>query len=519
MNPFFYAYFGSALLAVTLTPCVIWLARRIGAVDQPGLRGVHERPVPRMGGVAIFLSASSAIVILLFVKDAAGAASYHLQWQLVLLLCSSALIFLVGLVDDLRHLPAGFKLSAEVVIAGLLCLGGVRISSIALTDQWVVHLGGWGCLLTVLWIVGVTNAVNLSDGLDGLAAGICAIACGVIAIFAIHSGQIVMVLVMLALLGSLSGFLLFNFHPARVFMGDSGSLFLGFCLAAASVMCAAQSAALVGLTLPALALGIPIFDTLLSALRRFLEDRSIFAPDRSHFHHRLLDLGLRQRQAVILIYLATLLASGLGLLMLVRQDIRSLVIFGGVLLLILLLFRAVGALRLRQTWNRVRQKHVHARQAHDEQQRFEHLQLFLRYGNGNKKRGHSTVSPGPAEVPAGQARGERAECPLFPPSFGWQAVCEAAEQLELAWVSLQTTRDDGSTETTIWRRQNTPAGFERIMTMSFPLGNVPGCQSVEFEIAVLVNGSLQSANHRAGLFARLAEECLARNGGVLQKGD
>ena len=311
-------------------------------------------------------------------KDAAGAASYQMQWQLVLLLCSSALVFLVGLVDDLRHLPAGFKLAAEVVIAGLLCLGGVRISSIALTDQWVVHLGGWGCLLTVLWIVGVTNAVNLSDGLDGLAAGICAIACGVIAIFAIHSGQILMVLVMLALLGSLSGFLLFNFNPARVFMGDSGSLFLGFCLATASVMCAAKSAALVGLTLPALALGIPIFDTLLSALRRFLEDRSIFAPDRSHFHHRLLDLGLHQRQAVILIYLATLLASGLGLLMLVRTDSGSLVIFGGVLLLILLLFRAVGAIRLRQTWTRLRRKHAHARQAHDEQQRFENLQLFLR---------------------------------------------------------------------------------------------------------------------------------------------
>ena len=411
MNLFLYAYFGAALLAVVLTPGVIGLARRIGAVDRPGLRDVHERPVPRMGGVAIFLSASSAIVILLFVKDAAGEASYHMQWQLVLLLCSSALIFLVGLVDDLRHLPAGFKLAAEVVIASLLCLGGVRISSIALTDQWVVHLGGWGCLLTVLWIIGVTNAVNLSDGLDGLAAGICAIACAVIAIFAIHSGQVLMVLVMLALLGSLSGFLLFNFNPARVFMGDSGSLFLGFCLAATSVMCTAKSAALVGLTLPALALGIPIFDTLLSALRRFLEDRSIFAPDRSHFHHRLLDLGLHQRQAVILIYLATLLASGLGLLMLVRTDSGSLVIFGGVLLLILFLFRAVGALRLRETWNRLRRKHAHARQAHDEQQRFEHLQLLLRYGN--QKRGHSTLSPGPADVPAGASPGGKSRMSPF----------------------------------------------------------------------------------------------------------
>lgn len=507
MNPFFYAYGGAALLAVVLTPGVIWLARRIGAVDRPGLRGVHERPVPRMGGVAIFLSTSTALVTVLFVQDAAGDASYHVQWQVVLLLCSSALIFLVGLIDDLRHLPAGFKLAAEVVIAGLLCLGGVRISSIALTDQWVVHLGGWGCLLTVLWIVGVTNAVNLSDGLDGLAAGICAIACTVLAIFAVHSGQIIMVLVTLALLGSLSGFLLFNFNPAWVFMGDSGSLFLGFCLGVTSVMCAAQSGALVGLTLPALALGIPIFDTLFSALRRFLEDRSIFAPDRSHFHHRLLDLGLHQRQAVLLIYLATLLASGLGLLMLVRTDSGSLVIFGGVLLLVLLLFRAVGAIRLRQTWNRLQQKHAHARQAHDEQQRFERLQLLLRYANATgrkegKKPGDGADPLAPTFLPS--------DVPSFSLSFHWQAVCTAAEQLELAWVSLQTTKEDGDAETTIWRRQHTPAGFERIMTMSFPISSVPGCRSAEFEIAVLVNGSLQSANHRAGLFARLAEECIAR---------
>jgi len=478
VNTFFYAYFGSAFLAILLTPGVIWLARRLGAVDQPGLRGVHEHPIPRMGGVAIFFSAIIPIVVLLFVWDVLGEASRSMQRPLVALLCSSALVFLVGLVDDLRHLPARFKLSAEVLIAGLLCLADVRMSSIALTDNYVLPLGGWGCLLTILWIVGVTNAVNLSDGLDGLAAGICAITCGVIAVFAIRSGETIMVLFMLALLGSLCGFLLFNFHPARVFMGDSGSLFLGFTIGACSVMCVAKSAALVGLTLPALALGIPIFDTLLSALRRFLEGRSIFAPDRGHFHHRLLDLGLRHRHAFMLIYGATLTAAGLGLLMLVRRDLGSLVIFSGVLLLILLLFRAVGAIHIRQTLTRLQQKYTCSRQTRSEQQTFEHLQLYLR-----------TVRTGPQQ---------------------WQAVCAAAEQLELAWVSLQVTHANGDTETSLWRRQSTPAGFARIMVMSFPI-NLTGREPVEFEIAVLVNGSLQSANHRAGLFLRLAEECLARH--------
>ena len=507
MNTFLYVYFGSAFLAVLLTPWVIRLARRIGAVDEPGLRGVHRWPIPRIGGVAIFLSAMCPIVAVLVLDSAIGAASRNVRGQLAALLCSAALIFLVGLADDLKDVPARRKLLAEVLIAGLLCCAGVRVSSIALTPEWVQPLGAWGWLLTVVWIVGITNAVNLSDGLDGLAAGVCAIACGVIVIFALRSGQIVLAIFMLALLGSLCGFLIFNFNPARIFMGDSGSLFLGFTIGACSVMCVAKSAALVGLTLPALALGIPIFDTLFSALRRFLEDRSIFAPDRSHFHHRLLELGLQQRHAVILIYLATLLAAGLGLFMLVRDDLGSLAIFGCVLLLIVLLFRVVGVIHLRQTLTGLHQKYAHSRQARDEQQTFERLQLYLRaMGRGDNR------PPLPAGCLAEEMGNRGAGSSPFP---WWQVVCAAAEQLELAWVSLQATDADGGMETWIWRRPSTggegksiPAHFARIMTLNFPIHNVAGKKCVAFEIAVLVNGSLRSANHRAGLFLRLAEECV-----------
>jgi UDP-GlcNAc:undecaprenyl-phosphate GlcNAc-1-phosphate transferase len=467
-------YLGSALLAVVFTPCVIRLARRVGAMDEPGLRTVHQRPIPRIGGVAIFLSALGPIMVVLFLDGAFSGAFPRAQRPLTALLCSISIIFLVGLLDDFKGLPAKVKLGMELLIAGLLCLAGVRISSIALTDEWVLSLGSWGCLLTVLWIVGITNAVNISDGLDGLAAGIGAITCGVIAILAIRGGEEMMAVFMLALLGSLCGFLVFNFNPARIFMGDSGSLFLGFTIGACSVICVAKSAALVGLTLPALALGIPILDTLLAALRRYLEGRSIFAPDRSHFHHRLLELGLPQRQAVILIYLATVTAAGLGLFMLVRNDWGSRAVFGCGLLLILLLFRAVGAIRPRETLARLQQKHAHSRQARDERQTFERLQLGVR-GIRN-------------------------------PAERWQTVCAAAEQLELAWVSLQVTNGDGSMETSIWRRPSVPAGFARIITMSFPIGTAAAGRLVEFEIAVLVNGSLQSAHHRAGLFARLAEE-------------
>ncbi len=507
MNPFVCTCLGSAFLAVLLTPWMIRLAGRIGAVDRPGPRGVHERPIPRIGGVAIFLSAVCPIVAVLVLDPSVGAASRNGPGHLAALLGCSTLMFLVGLADDLKDIPARHTLLAELLLAGLLCCAGVRISSIALTPQWVQPLGGWGWLLTVVWIVGITNAVNLSDGLDGLAAGVCAIACGVIAIFALRSGQIVLATFMLALLGSLCGFLIFNFNPARIFMGDGGSLFLGFTIGACSVMCVAKSAALVGLTLPALALGIPIFDTLFSALRRFLEDRSIFAPDRSHFHHRLLELGLQQRHAVILIYLATLLAAGLGLFMLVRDDLGSLAIFGGAVLLILLLFWGVGAVHLRPMLTGLHQKYAHSRRQRDEQQTFERLQLYLR-AMGRR----DPFPPLPAGSPAGRTRSRAGQDPPFP---WWQVVCAAAEQLELAWVSLRATDPDGGMETWIWRRPDTrgpgklgPAHFARLMTLSFPIPDVAGKKCVAFEIAVLVNGSLRSANHRAGLFVRLAEECV-----------
>jgi UDP-GlcNAc:undecaprenyl-phosphate GlcNAc-1-phosphate transferase len=507
VNIFLYTYFGSALLAVLMTPWVIRLARRLGAVDQPGLRSVHARPIPRIGGVVLFLAALGPIVAVLLLNHPISETSRNAQRHLTAVLCSATGMFFLGLADDLKGVPARHKLLAELLVAGLLCCAGVRISSIALTPQWVLPLGGWGWLLTVMWIVGITNAVNLSDGLDGLAAGVCAIACGVIAIFAVRNGQTVLAVCMLALLGSLCGFLIFNFNPARIFMGDSGSLFLGFTIGACSVMCVAKSAALVGLTLPALALGIPIFDTLFSALRRFLEDRSIFAPDRSHFHHRLLELGLHQRRAVMVIYLATLLAAGLGLFMLVRDDLGSLAIFGGAVLLILLLFRVVGVIHLRQTWTGLHRKYAHSRQQRDEQQTFERLQLYLR-GMGRPDR----FPPLPVSLPAAPTKDRDPEHASFP---WWQVVCAAAEQLELAWVSLQATDADGGMETWIWRRPDTgadgkriPAHFARIMTLGFPMHNVAGKKCVAFEIAVLVNGSLRSANHRAGLFLRLAEECV-----------
>jgi len=475
---------GSALLAEMITPIVIWLAWRVGAVDKPGIRSVHIHPVPRIGGVAIYLAAMSLIVCLPFIDGKLAESFRDVRLQVIVLLGSATSIFLIGLVDDLWRLPARVKFLAELLAAAALCLVGVRIGSIGLGEGIELQLGWLGWPITMLWIVGITNAVNMSDGLDGLAAGVSAIACGVIAIFAVyhstlHSGpsqsnDIMMALFALALLGSLCGFLFFNFNPAKVFMGDCGSLFIGFTIASTSIMCASKSATLVGLTLPALVLGIPIFDTLFAMLRRFLERRSLFAPDQSHFHHLLLRQGLPQRQAVILVYGLTLLAAGLGLLAMVRNNASSLIVFGGIVLLNVFLFRMVGVIRVRETLIRLREKFQRGSEEHSDRKHFEELQLRVQQARDPKER--------------------------------WRAICEAADRMDFAWISLKTTYTDGRVEEESWMGPQTPSRPPRIVTMTITFGNGDPNASRKFEAAIRTHGSVEAASRRALLFGRLVDE-------------
>jgi len=266
MKTYAFVYLGATLLAIITTPMVIRIARWLNIVDTPDVRKVHSRPVPRIGGVAIFLSVMAPVIPVLFAPNLVGESFRLMQSKLLVVLLATAGMFLVGLLDDIKGLRVRAKLLAQLAAAMVVCFAGIRVESIAITEGLILHLGWFSWLFTLVWIVGITNAVNLSDGLDGLAAGISAVACGVIAILAVHNGQTVMAVLMLALLGSLLGFLFFNFDPARIFMGDSGSLFLGFTIASASVLCATKTETVVGLALPVLALGIPIFDTLFSTL-------------------------------------------------------------------------------------------------------------------------------------------------------------------------------------------------------------------------------------------------------------
>ena len=212
MTTYFGVYLGSLCLALLMTPIVIFVACRMKALDRPGVRTVHTKPIPRIGGVAIFLAAMCLIVSVLFLDNRIAEAFSRVPLQVGTLLCTASIIFVIGLIDDLKGLPAKVKFLAETIAAGMLCSVGIAISTLEITDGIPIEFGWFAYPLTILWIVGITNAVNLSDGLDGLAAGVSAVACAAIAVFAITSGNRVMAVFMLALLGGLTGFLFYNFN-------------------------------------------------------------------------------------------------------------------------------------------------------------------------------------------------------------------------------------------------------------------------------------------------------------------
>lgn len=474
MRTYTFVYFGAALLAIFGTPIIIRIARSMNIVDNPGVRKVHASAIPRLGGVIIVASMLLAVIPVLALDNVVGRAFRDINIQVFALLGASVLIFFAGLVDDIRDMRARTKLLVQLVAAIIICGSGIRIDEINLTETYVVQFGWLAWPITIVWIVGITNAVNLIDGLDGLAAGVSAITCGVLTVFAIYTGQPVMAVLMLALLGSLSGFLFFNFNPAKIFMGDCGSLFLGFMLASSSVLCATKTAALVGLAMPVLALGIPILDTLFSMLRRILERRSMFAPDRGHIHHRLLEMGLNQRHAVIVMYAVTLIAASLGAFMIVIRGEGIFIVFAGASFFLLMVFRIVGAVRLRESFAAFRRNMAIFRDTKAERRGFEDVQLRVR-----------------------QAA-----------SFGdwWQAVCAAGERMEFIWLALDVTNRNGESETLIWRHPRLRSAAGETVSMNVPLRHRRSGGPLQIELVVRVNGSLESAGRRAALFIRLIDE-------------
>lgn len=278
-----------------------WAIRR-GFVDHPNEeRRIHSRPTPNVGGIAIALTTMASF--LAWGSIAFPDLSRRPEIQSMML--GGALIFVLGFIDDTRHLKAMTKFIAQVVIATIVFMGGVRILGIGFGDMWSGQLAGllsW--FVTVIWIVGTANAFNLIDGSDGVAGGAAAfasISMGIV--FALH-GDPLGALMATILVGAILGFLFFNFPPASVFMGDCGSLFLGFILATLGVITTQKAPTIIAVAIPIVAFGVPLLDTLIAIVRRYLRHEPIFSPDRGHIHHRLRDLGLSSRGVAVMLYIA-----------------------------------------------------------------------------------------------------------------------------------------------------------------------------------------------------------------------
>jgi UDP-GlcNAc:undecaprenyl-phosphate GlcNAc-1-phosphate transferase len=297
------SFIAAMALALVLTPLVKKLAIRIGAVDVPNHRKVHTRIMPRLGGVAIYASFTVGLLLILPWLPEGTLSSYDRN-LISALLVGGTLIVLLGALDDKFDLSAKLKLLVQIGAACIVVFGfDVKINLLNIPFGSAMQpLGEWLSIpLTILWIVGVTNAINLIDGLDGLAAGVSGIAIATILVMGIIMGNTTVILLAAVLLGSIGGFLFFNFHPAKIFMGDSGSLFLGFALATLSML-GFKQITIVSFVTPLLIIGVPLSDTFFAIIRRWVHKKPIFAPDKGHLHHCLQQLGFSHRKTVLIIY-------------------------------------------------------------------------------------------------------------------------------------------------------------------------------------------------------------------------
>ena len=279
------------LLAYTLTPPVRVLAFKIGAIDVPlDDRRMHTKPIPRVGGLAIFLAFT--LTTMLFCECSS---------TLVTVWIGGAVIVVLGMLDDIFRLPAWSKLIVQLLVAAFAVWNGATIDHINLGGHYVM-LGGWSIPVSMLWIVGLTNAINFIDGLDGLACGISAISSVSMVLVLLLSGEIGNAFVTGILAASCMGFLPFNANPARIFMGDTGALFLGYAMAVMSVEGVFKLHAVLAFLVPVAIFALPLGDTLFAVLRRVCAGKSPFTADRGHLHHRLVDMGFTQRESVKILY-------------------------------------------------------------------------------------------------------------------------------------------------------------------------------------------------------------------------
>lgn len=311
------AFLVSALVVIWATPIVKRIALKSGRFDQPGGRKIHQRPMVRLGGVSIFLGTVLALLIVWW-TGGFGILPPNKEYEVWGVTIGGLAFFLIGLADDLFNLSAQTRLVVQLVVAALAWSAGVQIDFLTIPSMGLIQLSDWLSLpITVIWLVGMANAINWIDGLDGLAAGVCGIAAVVMLVVCLFMQQPAAALIAAALAGGSLGFLRYNFNPAQIFMGDGGAYFMGFTLAGIGVIGLVKGVTTVAITvavvLPYIILAVPILDMSAVILARLRRGKSPFQADKRHLHHRLLQAGLSQRLAVLFIYSLTLWVGSLAL--------------------------------------------------------------------------------------------------------------------------------------------------------------------------------------------------------------
>lgn len=326
------------LLSFSATPMVISLAHKLNAIDVPKeKRRVHKKPTPLIGGLAIFYGfIVSVLCFAVLDRETAG------------ILIGSVIIVIVGMIDDITDMRAIVKLLCQIIAAAIVVYSGVRIQHFANPfSAWIgppyIVLNYWiSVAITIFWIVGVCNAVNLLDGLDGLAVGVSSIASVCMLALTLITQNANTAIIIAAVAGAGFGFLPYNFNPAKIFMGDTGALFLGFILACVSIQGFLKLSAIISFAIPIIVLGLPIFDTLFAIVRRLLKGQSPMSPDRGHLHHRLLDMGFSQKQTVAILYTLTTVLCLTAVVVSIKGYLRGVFLILSVLIIILASLKLMG---------------------------------------------------------------------------------------------------------------------------------------------------------------------------------
>jgi len=470
----FYISIALAALAVCvgLTPATIALARRLGSLDVPGPRRMHNAPRPRIGGLAIAGAVFS-------VSGLAVVWAYRQGWvaptqlpQFVTLGLAGGFIFAVGFIDDIRPIPSKFKALALVTAAAAVCGSGIRIDMLSWNSgisNLPLEWASWP--VTIFWIVSVTVAIAFIDGMDGLAAGVVTIAGATLSASCVAAGAPAEAILPLALCGALLGFVLYNANPALLFMGDGGSLTIGFLIACASVLAAPAIGTPRGLFMPALALSVPLMDLAVTMFRRrFVHRQSLFSAEMGHIHHNLARLGLSQSKTVLILCGVSVMAVAIGEASLMARGWATL---GGLSLLIPLLlglFHAAGSVRLKSMITAVKRKRALDREIRRYDRAADDLQIRLR------------------------------SAAKF--SEWWQAVCDSAAALDFALLKLPLTHRDGRRSTLEWTPTHSRFGEGQTLHANVPIRDRRSHEPLRADVEVGVT-SLESAGHRLAVFSRL----------------